>query len=115
MAYKRKSPFPRVEAINLVKRLVKPDSYQPKVDMVLFYKIFAENPDIEFWRVYDLGFQLNSMAWFLTEEGKEKLKIDMALFHLDIPTEKPYTLEDNITGPNIETKPIKKTIADLFK
>ncbi len=117
MALKSKSkhPFGKRAAIGLVKRFVKEDSYEPIRDIVAFYKIYAEFPDEAFWRVYDLGFQLRSMFWFLSDEGRQKLKTDIALFHLDMTPATEYHMEDAKVGADVPILKKKSTMADLLR
>ncbi len=112
---KTKHPFGKRQVIGLVKRFVKEDAYEPIRDTVAFYKIYAEFPDEAFWRAYDLGFQLNSMFWFLSDEGRAKLKTDIALFHLDLSPAAPYQMEDAKVGEDVQIVKKKTTMADLLR
>lgn len=115
MAFKRKSPFSRTEVAEIVKRFLKPENDQPKVETIFFYKLYKEYPYEKFWRVYELDFKLNSLAWLLSEEGQIKLKTDMAVFNLDMPAQTEYTLQENKIGPDLEIKKSNKTLSQLFK
>lgn len=112
---KSASPFKKREVIGLVKRFVKEDSYEPVRDTVAFYKIYAEFPDEAFWRAYDLGFTLQSMFWFLSEDGRAKLKTDIALFHLDMTPQTEYHMEDQKVGEDAPVVRRKTTMADLLR
>lgn len=107
-------PLSRPEVVGLCRRFVKEGSYQPKVDPILFYKAFALFPDRAFWLAYELGFQLNSIAWFLSAEGQEKLAQDLAVFRLDLSAPTSPTLETAKVGTDSPISRPKRTVADLF-
>ncbi len=112
---KKKHAFGKRQVIGLVKRFVKEEAYEPVRDTVAFYKIYAEFPDEAFWRAYDLGFTLNSMFWFLSDEGRQKLKTDIALFHLDLSPAAQYQMEDAKVGEDAPIVRKKTTMADLLR
>lgn len=113
MAQSKATPFTRSEVITIVKRLVKPETYKAS-DIILFYKVYKLFPEEKFWRQYTGKYLVNSFAHYLTEEGKSQLKIDIAVFNLDIKPQESYTLSSTKIGEDYipEFKP--KTIAELF-
>ncbi len=114
MARKPKHPLSRVEVTAIVQRLMKPDEYQARRDIMLFYKVFNEFPDAPFWRVYDLGFQLNCVAWLLGEDGRAHVAAALALFHLDMPAHPVYHMEETKVGDDAPIRRPNRTLADLL-
>lgn len=115
MARKPRHPLSRVEVTAIVKRLMKAESYRARRDILLFYKVFAEFPDAPFWRVYDLGFELNCVAWLLGEEGRAHIVSALALYHLDMPPHPVYDMQETKVGEDAAVSRPKRTMADLFK
>lgn len=112
---KPRHPLKRTEVFEIVKRLVKEDQYVGTRDIPLFYKVFEEFPDAPFWRVYQLEFQLNCIAWFLSPEGRDRLTTDIAVFHLDIEPQPTYDMETSKVGEDAPIARPKTTVASLFK
>lgn len=64
--------FDRANA--LFSKFVKPEqTFNPGRD-IRFFNCMIKDHTYEFWNKLDLGFKLNSLAFFLTKEGKEKVK-----------------------------------------
>jgi len=108
------TPFKRAEVIEIVRRLVKPETYSA-ADIILFYKIFKTHPNEAFWRVYKGSYLVNSMAHYLTPEGKERLITDIAVFSLDLKPQETYTLETGKVGEDVKINRPKRTIAELLR
>lgn len=112
---KPRHPLSRAEITQIVKRLVKPDEYQARRDIMLFYKVFALFPDAAFWRVYELPFQLNCVAWLLSEDGKAHTKTAISVFHLDIDPQPSYHMETTKVGEDAPVSRPKTTMASLLR
>lgn len=112
---KPRHPLSRAEITTIVKRFMKPDAYQARRDIMLFYKVFESFPDAAFWRVYDLEFRLNCCAWFLSDDGKAHIKSALALFHLDIPSHPEYHMSDAKVGEDATNRRPTSTVADLLR
>lgn len=112
---KSKCPLKRAEIQGIVKRFLKEGAYVAARDIPAFYNTYALFPDKEFWLTYQLDFQLNAINWFLTQDGQEKLKTDLALFRLDIKPNTEYHLEPTKTGEDIKVIRPKTTLADILK
>lgn len=112
---KPRHPLSRAEVTQIVKRFVKPDEYQARRDIMLFYKVFAEFPDAAFWRVHDIGFQLNCIAWLLSEDGKAHIRSALAIYHLDIEPEPEYHMEETKVGADARIRRTVRSVSDLFK
>ncbi len=114
MARKPRHPLSRSEVTTIVKRMVKPDAYQARRDIMLFYKVFAEFPDAAFWRVHELGFELNCIAWFLSDDGRAHIKQALSLYHLDMPPHPVYDMAEAKVGEDMPASRPKRTMADLL-
>lgn len=112
---KPKHPLSRNQIIGLCKRFVKPEAYVFSRDVPLFYKVFEKYPDAPFWLAHELPFSLNCIAWFLSEDGAAHLTTAIALFHLDIPAEPQYHMNETKVGEDAQTARPKTTVADLFR
>jgi hypothetical protein len=115
MAYQKKTPFTKGEISGLILRFLKEGQHPTRNDFTAFYAIWKLFPDEKFWRNYKLDFPLNSMFYFLSEEGKERLKTDIQVFNLDIQPEQSYNLEKEKVGEDVVVKRPNGTIADLLR
>lgn len=78
-------------------------------------KLFNRMDDFQFWRNLELGFKLNSLAWFLTAAGQEKLRIEINK-HTYKPAEMPkYELSDTKQGEDVFIEKQPKTTLELLK
>lgn len=115
---KTKHPLSRAEIYGIVKRFVKPEAYVSRRDIPLFYKVFEQYPDAPFWRAHDLGFELNCIAWFLSDEGKAHLTTAIALYHLDMTPPAAPELAAEKTGADAarpEGAHTARTVSDLLR
>ena len=72
----------RATMTNVIRRYLKKDSTPNwQREYPLFIKIWKNYPSEDFWLKHSLPFELNSMAWFLTIQGKRTLESDWAVFH----------------------------------
>ncbi len=80
-------PPPRAQVEAIIRRYLKPDQTPNwRAEFPLTYGLLKAYPSVTFWTHHELPFQLNSMAWFLTEQGKATLASDWLVFHY-VPTE----------------------------
>ncbi len=115
MARKPKHPLSRAEVTAIVQRLMKPDEYQARRDIMLFYKVFEQWPDAPFWKAYELGFELNCVAWLLGEDGRTHIAAALALYHLDMPAHPVYHMEETKVGDDTPIRRQPTTLASLLK
>jgi hypothetical protein len=55
-------------------------------------KIF---PNEDFWNSLELNFKLNSLCWFLSDNGRKLLNQEYKKFNLDLPEVKKFKIENN--------------------
>ena len=75
-------------------------------------------PSMDFWEFAQLGFSLNSLAWFLSANGKlwlskEKNRYEMSLRKATENKEIP--LENSVIGENLTFSEKPKTLFDFIK
>ena len=114
MSKKPKALLSRAEVIGLCKRFAKEGCYKPLESPMVIYKLLKMFPNREFWFHYELGFQLNSLFWFLGKEGQDRLKRDWSIFHLDLLPQKEYKLEDAKVGEDVKIESKPKTMAEFL-
>lgn len=95
-------PPPRAVVATIISRYLKETpKWDARREFPLFYGLWKVYPDVAFWTKHELGYRLNSLAHFLTPEGKARLQTDHRLFHftLDTPPEVPHTDESDTLPP----------------
>jgi len=81
-------------------------------------KIISLYPDVNFWNFFHLDFKLNSVAWFLTFDGKtllqkEKHKFDF--MNKEKISNKTFALQQEKIGTDISLPEKPKTLFDFLK
>jgi hypothetical protein len=78
--------------------------------------LYKQHPQIEFWESIDLGFKVNSLVFFLTQDGKEEIKIAEGHWNVELPERKRYNLtSDNEAKNTIPSSPQQKTLLNFLK
>lgn len=83
--------------------------------MKITHQLLKFNSDPKFWDYLNLGFSLNSLAFFMSTKGKEILNKAVILYNYTPPVEqKKYEVSNQKFGQDkiIEKKP--KTLIDLL-
>lgn len=98
------------------KALSREETKSEKIAFIRMYNNYGD--DFNFWKFLTLGFELNSLNWFLTEKGEKFVRENLKKYYynnIDIPEIKPnYILEDHFIAEKVEIqKP--KTIIDFLK
>ena len=106
----------------IVRRYLKPDQTPNwRQEMPLAYGLLKAYPSVAFWTHHELPFALNSLAWFLTEQGKATLASDYLVFHYQPP--EPAQVEVVLdkgdqpayTVPYTATPVRPRTVAEFLK
>jgi hypothetical protein len=97
------------------KALSRDEMKSEKIAFIRMYNNYGD--DFNFWKFLTLGFELNSLNWFLTPKGEEFVRENLKQYNknnVDIPEIKPkYTLEDEIIAQKVQiNKP--KTILQFL-
>lgn len=109
---KAKSKNPKFLVVKFLdyKKLSKPDwAREVKIAKTLLEK----NPRI--YTKIKLDFKLNSLAWFLSLEGKEFVNKYESELKLNFPTAQVVTLLDKSFGESLNLKRKPQTIKDFIK
>jgi len=77
-------------------------------EMKIVNTIIAIFPDDTFWRSLELKFKLNSLCWFLSDDGRKFLNAEYKKFKFEPQQAKSFDLKDN----NIEFEVKKEDNAD---
>ena len=74
----------------------------------MLFKIF---PNEDFWNSLELNFKLNSLCWFLSDDGRKFLNKEYKKFNVELPEVKKFEIENNnIAFQNKESYDIDKVI-----
>jgi len=81
---------------NFIKKFVKDTKsliWPKEMKMVnLLFKIF---PNEDFWANLNLNFKLNSLCWFLSDDGRKFLNKEYKKFNLELPESKKFEVDNN--------------------
>jgi hypothetical protein len=79
-----------------VKKFLKDSSniIWPK-EMKVVKTLFKIFPSKEFWNNLELSFKLNSLCWFLSDDGRNYLNKEYKKFNLNLPEVKKFEIENN--------------------
>lgn len=92
---------PRAQVDAIIRRYLKPDQTPNwRAEFPLYYGLWKRYPSVAFWTHHELPFPLNSLAWFLTEQGKATLESDWVVFHYV-----PPAVSTTLTGAPAEESP----------
>lgn len=74
----------------------------------LLFKIF---PNEDFWNNLELSFKLNSLCWFLSDDGRKFLNKEYKKFNLNLPEAKKFEIDNNnIAFENKKTYDLDKAL-----
>lgn len=79
-----------------VKKFLKDSSniVWPK-EMKMVKSLFKIFPNEDFWNTLELNFKLNSLCWFLSDDGRKFLNKEYKKFKLELPETKKFKIENN--------------------
>ena len=95
-----------------VKKFVKDSSniIWPK-EMKMVKSLFKIFPNENFWSTLQLNFKLNSLCWFLSDDGRNFLNKEYKKFKLELPETKKFKIENNnIAFENKKTYDLDKAL-----
>lgn len=103
----------------LVEKYLKPEKIKGNLtkETYLAGEVLKKYPNVNFWRHFDLGFKLNSLAFFKTSDGEMLVSDAFSQFSFDLKPQTSYIpLQEkdfSVTLPEIQSKP--KNIRDFLK
>jgi len=84
-----------------------------KKEIKLAKKLFNSCSDVRFWNQVELGFELNSLAWLLSKEGKHALKVRGKMMRFSPKKPKEYKMQKRRVGRKSYAKR-KKTLIEIL-
>ena len=85
-----------------------------KAEMAVAKKLYELQPSKDFWTKAYLSFKLNSLRWFLTDNGKAFLKLEHKRQRFDIKPKTQYTLDESKIGKDKKVTRKVKSIKDFL-
>lgn len=81
---------------NFIKKFLKDTSniIWPK-EMKMVNSLFKIFPDHNFWNSLELNFKLNSLCWFLSDDGRKFLNQEYKKFKIELPEAKKFEIDNN--------------------
>lgn len=64
-------------------------------EMKMVKSLFKIFPNEDFWNTLELNFKLNSLCWFLSDDGRKFLNKEYKKFKLELPETKKFKIENN--------------------
>lgn len=64
-------------------------------EMKMVKLLFGIVNDEQFWNSLELKFKLNSLCWFLSDDGRKFLNIEYKKFKLELPETKKFKADNN--------------------
>lgn len=95
----------------LIEKFCKPELINWPREMKILAGLLKKEP-MEFWKFLVLGFQLNSLAWFNSKDGKKEIEKNKKIF-LMLEVKPTIKFEENFEYVR-ETAPAK-SLKDILK
>lgn len=83
-------------------------------EMKFSNKLIEKYPLQAFWKALPPKFDMDSLSWFLGDQGKTYLQIEFAKFSLDLKPPSKYDLADAKFGNDKKVKRKPRTIEDFL-
>lgn len=99
----------------LVSKLLSSPSVKWGKEMKIAQKLLKIYEDKVFWENLNLNFNITSLSWFLTNEGRTFLAGELSKQLLEKSLNKTYVIQDKKIGEDIEIKRKMKTLKDFIK
>ena len=64
-------------------------------EMKMVKSLFKIFPNENFWKTLQLNFKLNSLCWFLSDDGRKFLNTEFKKFNLELPEAKSFQVDNN--------------------
>jgi hypothetical protein len=94
--YVKNVQFTNLNKKDFVKKFLKNHSniIWPK-EMKMVKMLFEIFPNENFWNNLEINFKLNSLCWFLSDDGRNFLNKEYKKFNLELPEVKKFDLDKN--------------------
>jgi hypothetical protein len=104
--------FSNLDKKSFIKKFLKDPSniVWPK-EMKMVKSLFKIFPNEDFWNTLELNFKLNSLCWFLSDDGRTFLNKEYKKFKLELPETKTFEADNNnIAFENKSSYALGKTL-----
>lgn len=112
----KNSNFQHVLSQKLIEKFIKKERFTDRGfwgrEIKILKKLLNRFPSTKFWVEMELGFQLNSFAFFLSESGQEIIRNKWGHFILEKPLETEYAIGNKVGEDLVINKP--KTLMEIF-
>ena len=105
--------------IELIKRFLK---YEAQHDVRIYGRergiarqLIAKYPNEEFWKTFTLGFELNSLAFLLSDKGADTLQKKFGAFKFEIPELQTHNIGLEKVGEDVEIVSKPLSLHDFLK
>ena len=103
----------------LIKKFIKdPNKFQPKDwarETKIAKKLYEVFDNEKFWKQSFLDFKLNSLAWFLSQDGLKFLKNQFLLLKIKLPKSKVIELGNIVYQSKEKLDKTPKTVIDFLE
>lgn len=114
--YKKKFNFQHELCIQIIEKLLKPERLEEKNiwgrEVKILKILLPKYPNVRFWAQLNLGYLLNSLAFFLSNNGNKVISQKWGHFLLENPAEEEYVLGTKVENDILEKKP--KTLIEIL-
>jgi len=97
----------------IIKKYIPIDINWPR-EIKIAQKLLKQYKGYQFWNNLN-QIKLNSLAWFLTEEGKKFINLEMKKQNLSEPNKKIYNIKEEKIGADKNTCQKPKTILQFIR
>jgi hypothetical protein len=84
------------------------------IEMMIARKLIAEYPEEDFWKGFDLGFKLNSLAFLQSDKGQAFLNKKYGEFKFEIPVAAQHNIGTEKVGEDIPVVSKPMSIHDFM-
>ena len=102
----------------LIEKLLKYERrFDPKkvgAEMFMAKRLLQDYPDDEFWKAFKLGFELNSLAYLQSVDGKALLKKKYAEFGFELSKQEEHNVGEKV-GEDVEIISRPMSIHEFLK
>lgn len=99
----------------MVELFVKKEAIVWPRELKITEQLIKKYPEPDFWLHMDLGFQLNSLAWFIGSEGAAEIMRRYKLYKFDLPIKEEYNIGKEKVGEDKKIEKRQGSIKEFLK
>lgn len=100
---------------NLLKYEMQFNKNTTSVEMFIARKLLQDYPKEEFWKTFDLGFKLNSLAFLQSDKGQAILNKKYAEFGFELPETPSHNIGEHKVGDDAVVVERPKSIHEFLR